>query len=61
MRSLHRDALTPDERGVVYVVLDDEANAGAASERVHAALDAAGKDWGDDLHLGPRPARRDSQ
>jgi hypothetical protein len=43
----------PDERGHVRILLEESE--GAAWQRVHDALDAAGGDWREHLHVGPRP------
>jgi hypothetical protein len=50
---LGRETLAPDERGHVRVLLEDSE--GAAWQRVHDALDAAGDDWNEYLHLNPQP------
>jgi predicted Rdx family selenoprotein len=50
---LGRETLAPDERGHVRIVLEDTE--GAAWQRVHDALDAAGDDWNEYLHLNPQP------
>jgi hypothetical protein len=42
----------PDERGHVRILLEESE--GAAWQRVHDALDAAGGDWRGHLHVGPR-------
>jgi hypothetical protein len=43
----------PDERGQVRILL--EKSEGAAWQRVHDALDAAGDDWDELLQVNPRP------
>jgi hypothetical protein len=43
----------PDERGHVRILLEESE--GAAWRRVHDALDAAGDDWHEHLHVNPRP------
>jgi hypothetical protein len=43
----------PDERGHVRILLEESE--GAAWRRVHDALDAAGGDWHEHLHVNPRP------
>jgi len=50
---LGREALVPDERGHVRVLLEESE--GAAWQRVHDALDAAGDDWHEHLHVNPQP------
>jgi predicted Rdx family selenoprotein len=50
---LGRETLVPDERGHVRILLKDVE--GAAWQRVHDALDAAGDDWHEHLHVSPRP------
>jgi hypothetical protein len=42
----------PDERGHVRILLQESE--GAARQRVHNALDAAGGDWRGHLHVGSR-------
>jgi len=49
-RRLEVGALEPDERGDVFVGLDASAD-GDAWERLRAALDGAGDDWWEYLHL----------
>ena len=46
-------AQIPDERGHVRILLEESE--GAAWQRVNDALDAAGDDWHEHLHVGPRP------
>jgi uncharacterized lipoprotein len=43
----------PDERGHTRILL--EASEDAAWQRVHDALEAAGDDWPNHLHMNPRP------
>jgi hypothetical protein len=50
---LGRQTLVPDERGHVRVLLEESE--GAAWQRVHDALDAAGDDWHEYLHVNPQP------
>lgn len=50
---LGREPLVPDERGHVRVLLEESE--GAAWQRVHDALDAAGDDWHEYLHVNPQP------
>jgi predicted Rdx family selenoprotein len=50
---LGRETLVPDERGHVRILL--EQSEGAAWQRVHDALDAAGDDWHEHVHVNPRP------
>jgi hypothetical protein len=54
-RRLTRKAIAPDDNGVAHILLDDAPSSGAAWDDVHDALEAAGEDWSDYLHLGPRP------
>ena len=42
-----------DERGHVRILLEQPE--GPAWQRVHDALEAAGDDWEEHLHLNPRP------
>jgi len=49
-RRLDAGDLAPDARGDVFVALDASAD-GDPWERVRAALDGAGDDWWDYLHL----------
>ena len=42
----------PDERGHVRILLEESE--GAAWQRVHDVLDAAGGDWRGHLHVAPR-------
>jgi hypothetical protein len=53
-RRLPRDAIAPDDNGVAHIVFEDAASSGAAWDDVYNALEAAGDDWRDYLHLGPR-------
>jgi len=53
-RRLSRENIAPDDHGVAHVVFDDAPSSGAAWDEVHNALEAAGQDWGDYLHLAPR-------
>jgi hypothetical protein len=50
---LGRGTPIPDERGHVRILLEESE--GAAWQRVHDALDAAGDDWHEHLHVNPRP------
>lgn len=50
---LGRGTLIPDDRGHVRILLEEVE--GAAWQRVHDALDAAGDDWHEYLHVNPRP------
>jgi hypothetical protein len=50
---LGREMHAPDERGHVRLLLEEREDAGW--QHVHDALDAAGDDWHDHLHLNPRP------
>jgi hypothetical protein len=50
---LGRETPTADERGHVRLLLEEPA--GIAWDRVHHALDAAGDDWHEHLHVNPRP------
>jgi hypothetical protein len=52
-KQLGRGPPTPDERGHVRILLEESA--GAAWQRVNDALDAAGDDWDEHLHVNPRP------
>jgi hypothetical protein len=45
----------PDERGHVRILLEQPE--GPAWQRVHDALQAAGEDWEQYLHLNPRPGQ----
>jgi hypothetical protein len=36
-------------------IVDDASSSGAAWDNVHDALEAAGEDWSDYIHLGQRP------
>jgi predicted Rdx family selenoprotein len=49
------DALEPDDHGVVRVRLGRRGP--QAWDAVNQALDAAGPDWRERLHLSPRPNR----
>jgi len=53
-RRLELDELEPDEHGDVYVAVAPSPD-GDAWQRVRGALDAAGDDWWEYLHL-PRHA-----
>jgi hypothetical protein len=44
-----------DERGHVRILLEQPE--GPAWQRVHDALEAAGDDWEEHLHLNPRPGQ----
>jgi hypothetical protein len=50
---LGRATLRPDERGHARILLEE--GEGAAWHRVHDALDAAGDDWQEHLHVNPEP------
>ena len=50
---LGRGRQFPDERGHVRILLEESG--GAAWQHVHDALDAAGDDWHEHLHVNPRP------
>jgi hypothetical protein len=52
---LGRTMQPPDERGHVRILLEQPE--GPAWQRVHDALDAAGADWEEYLHLNPRPGQ----
>ncbi len=52
---LGQDDIEPDDRGVVQLVLSDRGP--AAWDRVRDALDEAGSDWRQWLHLEARPRR----
>ena len=52
-KHLGRGAQIPDERGHVRILLEESE--GAAWQRIHDALDAAGDDWHEHLHVSPRP------
>jgi hypothetical protein len=52
-RSLGRDSLEPDDTGLVLVRLD--LRGPKAWDSVRDALDEAGPDWRQWLHLAPRP------
>jgi predicted Rdx family selenoprotein len=49
---LGRETLVPDERGHVRILLEDAES--VAWQRVQDALDAAGDDWREQLHVSPR-------
>ena len=51
---LGRGPQVPDERGHVRILVEESE--GAAWQRVHDALDAAGDDWHEHLELRPPPA-----
>ena len=48
---LGRETLVPDERGHVRILLEDAES--VAWQRVQDALDAAGDDWREQLHVSP--------
>ncbi|HEX7300044.1 MAG TPA: hypothetical protein VF257_13675 [Solirubrobacteraceae bacterium] len=50
---LGREIDAPDERGHVRLLFEEREDAGW--KHVHDALDAAGEDWQEHLHLNPRP------
>jgi predicted Rdx family selenoprotein len=52
-KNLGRGTQIPDERGHVRILLEESE--GAAWQRIHDALDAAGDDWHEHLHVNPRP------
>ena len=52
-KHLGRGTQIPDERGHVRILLEESE--GAAWQRIHDALDAAGDDWHEHLHVNPRP------
>ena len=52
-KQLDRGTQIPDERGHVRILLEECE--GAAWQRVNDALDAAGDDWPEYLHVNPRP------
>jgi hypothetical protein len=52
-KHLGRGRQIPDERGHVRILLEESG--GAAWQHVHDALDAAGDDWHEHLHVNPRP------
>jgi hypothetical protein len=56
-RRLGLGALEPDARGDVFVALEASAE-GDPWDRVRAALDAAGDDWWEYLHLPSHAAAR---
>jgi hypothetical protein len=51
-RHLGRAAQMPDERGHVRILLEESE--GAAWQHLHDALDVAGDDWHEHLHVNPR-------
>ena len=51
---LGREVPAADERGHIRILLEEPQ--GAAWDRVHDALDAAGDDWHEHLHMNARPA-----
>ena len=52
---LGTERLEPDDADLVVLRID--ARGPQAWERVREALDAAGPDWREWLHLAPRPSR----
>jgi hypothetical protein len=52
-RRLGRGTPAADERGHVRILLEEPQ--AAAWDHVHDALDAAGDDWHEHLHINPRP------
>jgi hypothetical protein len=50
---LERDTQAPDERAHVRILLKQPVS--AAWQRVYDALEAAGDDWHEHLHLNPQP------
>jgi hypothetical protein len=53
--TLGQDGLEPDDRGIVRLEMSERGP--AAWDRVRDALDAAGSDWRQWLHLEARPRR----
>jgi len=51
-KHLGRGTPMPDEQGHVRILLEESED--AAWQRVHNALDAAGDDWQEHLHVNPR-------
>jgi len=51
-KHLGRGTQIPDEQGYVRILLEQSED--AAWQRVHNALDAAGDDWHEHLHVNPR-------
>jgi hypothetical protein len=51
--ALGRATPKPDERGHARILLEEPE--GRAWHRVHDALDAAGDDWPEHLHVNPEP------
>jgi hypothetical protein len=51
-KHLGRATPIPDERGHVRILLEEPE--GPAWQRVHDALDAAGDDWREHLHVNPQ-------
>ena len=51
---LGRETPAADERGHIRILLEEPE--GAAWDHVHDALDAAGDDWHEYLHMNARPA-----
>jgi hypothetical protein len=52
--NLGRENQRPDERGHVRFLLEEREDTGW--QRVHDALEAAGDDWQEHLHVNPRPS-----
>jgi hypothetical protein len=52
-KHLGRETWSADERGDVRILLEEAG--GDAWDHVHDALDAAGDDWQEHLHIRPRP------
>ena len=54
-QTLGHDGIEPDDRGIVRLTMSERGP--AAWDRVRDALDAAGSDWRQWLHLEARPKR----
>jgi hypothetical protein len=54
-RGFERDELRPDDTGLVTLRIPDRGP--SAWDAVREALDHAGSDWREWLHLAPRPRR----
>jgi hypothetical protein len=54
-RKLGQDGVEPDDRGIVRLAMSERGP--VAWDRVRDALDAAGSDWRQWLHLEARPRR----
>jgi hypothetical protein len=55
IRKLGQDGVEPDDRGIVRLAMSERGP--VAWDRVRDALDAAGSDWRQWLHLEARPRR----